>query len=428
MATQPGSGSRGRSRARSISSRATGVGRCSPGALPRARLQDDRVRQERREAQPWGWRLGDRHAALARPAKFSALLRPSVHGLCTLPVDHTGSPLNQPTGYRNGPARVSFGEWRRVVLCRRLEPEQLWELASCVPAVLAGTDEEAQGLSVLSSGTLADQSACDRVARAYTGSHGAAGGDVPTLCGEALGRRFQPCSRLGQIGPSVGRGDMVPAAPTRAHGRRPTASSRLDPARMIASRRTVSQNARPTLALGPAFRRRSSRSYSRTWTRLPVRDRACSAKTDRDSDHLSGSAVGDLTASTSRSLSAPASPRAKDPYSKTVSGAGSSSAAIERRCAMTSEPRCARRSTNCPAAFCRLRDTRTVRPTSRRSTIPSRDRSATMPLARVRPTPEILARVETGSSASTRAREASRRPAAPGMTASTGLRKSTRSL
>ena len=73
-----------------------------------------------------------------------------------------------------------------------------------------------------------------------------------------------------------------------------------------------------------------------------------------------------------------------------------------------------------PAALCLARDTKTVRPTSRRSTTPSAESSAMIPEARVLPTPAMLATVETGNSASTRARAARTRPVAPGTTASTG--------
>jgi len=96
-------------------------------------------------------------------------------------------------------------------------------------------------------------------------------------------------------------------------------------------------------------------------------------------------AAGERTASTSRSLSASASPRANDPKISGVSGTGSTWLARERSRAITCEPRWARRSMSSPAALCLARDTRTVRPISRRSTIPRVESSAMIPDARVLP-------------------------------------------
>ena len=244
---------------------------------------------------------------------FGRPFRPPTRALSALSADHADSPLDQPTGYLDSLACVSFRKWRRVVLGGCLETEQLRELANREPAILASSSEEAQRLCVLSCGVLADKSACDGIARAYPGRHGAAGGNVPTLGSEAFGCGFQPCARFGQVSASVGRGDRVAAARTRAHRGPLTTSSSFDPARTTESRRTASQKARPTLALG-----RLSGADRRGRTRVP--GPGCRSGTEpalRRPTELRTTcqdpALGDLTASTSRSLSASASPRGKDP-------------------------------------------------------------------------------------------------------------------
>ena len=195
---------------------------------------------------------------------------------------------------------------------RCLETEQLRELANREPAILASSSEEAQRLCVLSCGALADKSACDGIARGYPGRHGAAGGNVPTLSSEAFGCGFQPCARFGQVSASVGRGDRVAAARTRAHRGPLTTSSSFDPARTTESRRTASQKARPTLARAgfPAQIVEVVLEYLD-----PVAGQGPSPLCEgrQSFGPLVRIALGDLTASTSRSLSASASPRAKDP-------------------------------------------------------------------------------------------------------------------
>ena len=113
--------------------------------------------------------------------------------------------------------------------------------------------------------------------------------------------------------------------------------------------------------------------------------------------------------------------RARRPISGSAAGGTRLEVARERTVRpITSEPRCARRSMRPPAALCLARETRTVRLISRCSTMPRSESSPMIPDTRVRPTPAMLAREETGTSASTRARAARSRPVAPGMTASTG--------
>ncbi len=138
-------------------------------------------------------------------------------------------------------------------------PEPTLRRARGVATVFTGGGQEAQGVSVFAAGSLPDESAGDRVARADTSSHCTTGCHVPSARREVVDCGFQPSFRLRQLSAGVGGGDRVATAPAWGHCRRSTRSPISRPASTTASRRTPSQKSRPTLALRPAFRRNSSR-------------------------------------------------------------------------------------------------------------------------------------------------------------------------
>jgi hypothetical protein len=141
-----------------------------------------------------------------------------------------------------------------------VEPQQLGQLASCVPPVVARGCQGAESFDVFASCAMADESAGDGIACANPGGSLRYRQKRPIGGVEAFDCRFEPCLRFGQVGPGVTLGDGVKAARAWSHREPPMRFSNCEPTSTRASRRTARQDSRPPLVFGPASRRSSPRS------------------------------------------------------------------------------------------------------------------------------------------------------------------------
>jgi hypothetical protein len=110
--------------------------------------------------------------------------------------DHSGGSDGKPSGQLDGLSCVRCGERSGVVLGRRLEPQQLGQLASRISPVVTRGCQQTESFDVLASGALANESAGDGIARANPGGHCGTGSDVPSAGVEAFDCRFEPPSHL----------------------------------------------------------------------------------------------------------------------------------------------------------------------------------------------------------------------------------------
>ena len=117
--------------------------------------------------------------------------------------DHCGGSDGKSPGQLDSLSCVRCRERGGVVLSRRLEPQQLGQLASRISSVVARGCQKTESFDVLAPGALADESAGDGIARANPGGHCATGSDIPSAGVEAFDCRVEPRLRLGQVGPGA---------------------------------------------------------------------------------------------------------------------------------------------------------------------------------------------------------------------------------